>query len=102
MEENQFISRYTMPDYMLHDGISKSELDRIVKRNLANSLAEALVNRDFNNMVISRKDQSPLLIHPKDMETIYELRCFVLSKEEYKEYMELKKLQDKLRSIVLW
>jgi len=97
MSSNQFGARYILSDReLLHPRLQK-DIEERVNYELALSLARELVKKKFGEITVKREYSShkedpyySLIIPPGG--TLYELECFVLSRQEYLEYKKLKNL----------
>lgn len=88
----------TVHDTMLYSARDKEDIERYVEENLAHTLAKAIMkDKRFSKIIVKREDY--FAAH-RPGETIYEAEVVVLTREEAKEYKELKEFQKQMQSFV--
>jgi hypothetical protein len=88
-------ARTFIPDTMLHHGIPKEIIDKRIQDDLSFSLAKAIVKHDMTRTIVKRDYE---LTIPNATE--YQLEVYILTPEEYKEYMELKKFRQNMKKFL--
>lgn len=91
----KLIARTLIPDTMLRHGVRKEIIDNRVQDDLSLSLAKEIVKNDITRATVKRDDKSLF-----KEGTEYKLEVYVLTHEEYKEYMELKKFRQQMKSFL--
>ena len=97
MKSNNLHARYILSDRELMYPRNKQHIEERIHHELALSLARELVKEKLGEITVKREhsaykeDPYYSLIIPSGG-TLYEVDCFILSREEYREYMNLKKL----------
>jgi hypothetical protein len=95
----QLTARAVVHDMMLVHGRSKKEIDRYIKTSLARNLSEELVRHNIDEITVQR----PFYYGYDPINrggTEYEMKVFVLSKDEYEEFKDLKEFQKRMKEFV--
>lgn len=96
----QLTARAIVDDLMLSHGMSKKELDRYIKTSLSRNLSEELVKQNLDEITVQR----PFYYGYDPINrggTEYEMKVFVLTKDEYKEFQNLREMKEKVKYKVL-
>ena len=96
----QLVVRSIVEDSMLYKGMDKKELDNIIKTKLIRSLSEQLIDKNIDTITVKRPFYygDPLI---NSGGTEFEMRVFILTKEEHEEYNSLKQAKKQIRSLLL-
>lgn len=83
-------------DYEMMHHMEKSAVDKRVKAALAQKFAKEMVEKIVDKALVKREHPP----HYSMGETVYELSCYLMSKDEYHEYQELKNFQQQMRNFI--
>ncbi|HLO11505.1 MAG TPA: hypothetical protein VK190_04550 [Pseudoneobacillus sp.] len=118
----EFGARTFVDDMELRYGRSVKQLEDRLKYDLARKLSDEIINKNFQDTIITRNYDPfsyhlPGELHFRQPGTEYELRVFLLTRdeateyrklkagkvlttEEFVEYQELKKLQEQFKKLI--
>lgn len=88
-------AKAVISDHILYHGADKKDLDRIVNNELAHKIADELIKSDMSKIIVSREQNIDMF---EIGSTVYYAECCVLTKEEYKEYEDLKKFREIMKA----
>jgi len=77
-----------------HRYIPKVEIDKRIAHQLARSLADDLVTKEIDKVMVKRKEFYNM------GETIYDLEVYLLTRAEHNEYLELKRFKEQMQNFV--
>lgn len=94
-------ARAFLDDHRFLNGMSVEDMIKEVKYKLSSSLAKTLVDKFIDEAIVKREMVNMYQFTPSHPlpGTEYELRAYVLTKDEYKEYQELKEFYKRMRGI---